>query len=105
MRPIACTLSSGQMRKRRRRWDELARRAFVARVLSDRGLRLEFRRDAGVEEELRDLALLEGACCAFADWDVTASDRHVELNVSASSVEGVAAVQAMFNKLASRRQR
>jgi hypothetical protein len=97
--PVACTLNGRAMEERRRRWDELAGRTLVARVETDRGLRLVFRAEAGVETELQELAALERDCCAFADWTVGSRGGDVVLEVSGSGDEGVAAVQAMFRAL------
>jgi len=96
MEQVACTLSDGQLSERRRRWQELAGRAFVERTEPPVGLRLAFRADDGVEAELRELAGLERKCCAFADWSVSGS----VLDVTAESDEAVAAVHGMFRSLA-----
>jgi hypothetical protein len=99
MEQIACTLDNGQMSERRQRWHELAGRAFVERNETERGLRLVFRNDTGVEDELRELAGLERDCCAFASWAVSAADGRSVLEVKGTSDEAVAAVQAMFRSL------
>jgi hypothetical protein len=96
---VACTLDSDQMSERRRRWDELARGAFVARQETERGLRLVFRRNEGVETELRELADLERDCCAFADWSVGAAGGDVVMEVAGTSDEAIAALHAMFRSL------
>jgi hypothetical protein len=98
-RIVACTLDVRSMRKRRKRWHDLAARAFVERAETERGLRLVFRDDPGVEEELRELARLEGRCCAFADWTVGTADGRTVLEVDGASAEAVAAVQSMFGSL------
>ena len=95
---VACSLDKDEMTQRGARWRDLGG-ALVERTPSERGQRLVFRREAGVEDELRKLAELEQECCAFADWAVSADDREVVLDVSGSSDEGVAAVQAMFRSL------
>jgi hypothetical protein len=96
---VACTLTESGMSERRRRWHELADRAFVSRVVVDRGLRLEFRPDAGVEDELRELALLERDCCRFATWEVGRADGLAVLDVLGETGEGIAAVKNMFRSL------
>jgi hypothetical protein len=97
---VACTLDNVAMKERRKRWHDLAARAFVERAVTDQGLRLVFRDGAGVEDELRELARLERQCCAFADWTVGAADGYVLLEVGGSGNEAVAAVQSMFEGLA-----
>src|SRR6266699_2327987 len=96
---IACSLDRENLAERRQRWFELGARAAVEVAATDRGLRLAFRADEGVEDELRRLAELERGCCAFADWSVTATSVQILLDVSGSSEEAVAAVQAMFGRL------
>ena len=94
---VACTLTKSGMSDRRASWHELADRAFVRRVVTERGLRLEFGRDA--EHELRELALLERDCCRFADWEVSAVGGHAVLDVTGKSDEAVIAVHNMFRSL------
>jgi hypothetical protein len=96
---VACTLTQSGMTERRRRWQDVAARAFVRRVVTDRGLQLVFRADSGVEDELRELALLERDCCAFARWNVTTEDAYTVLDVTAAGDAGLAAVQQMFRTL------
>jgi hypothetical protein len=98
-RPIACTLTETDMGERRRRWHDLAGRAFVCRVQTKRGLQVVFRADSGIEDDLRELALLERDCCAFANWDVSTAGGHAVLDVTGAGDEGVAAVQRMFRLL------
>ena len=99
--PIACTLTETGMSERRRRWHALAERAFVSRAQTERGLQLVFRADDGIADELRELALLERDCCAFASWDVTTDGGHAVLDVTGTGDEGVAAVQGMLMSLES----
>jgi hypothetical protein len=96
---VACSLGQSDLAERQARWRRLADASLVERTRTDTGLRLVFRRDDGVETELGELAELERECCAFADWTVTADGGRVVLDVSASSAEAVAAVQAMFATL------
>ncbi len=93
--PVACTLNGEAMGERQRRWQALAARAFVERIETDRGLRLVFHSETGVEVELHEPAALERDCCAFADWTVDGA----VLEISGHSDEGVAAVKAMFRTL------
>lgn len=83
--PIACSLNAVGQSSRRAVWESLG----------ERGVRLVFAREPGVEDELRELARLEGECCAFAEWRVEDHDRLV-LDVSAETA-GVRALQAMFD--------
>ena len=65
-------------------------------LTTEAGLRLLFRAAPAVEGELHQLAELERDCCAFADWSIHTRGRDVVLDVTATSQEGIAAVQAMF---------
>ena len=99
MEPVACTLNNERMNERRRRWHELAGRAFVERTETGRGLLLAFRGDEDVADELRELADLERDCCAFADWSVSVADGLAVLEVAGTGDEAIAAVHAMFRSL------
>lgn len=96
---VACTLNGEGMSERQRRWHELADRAFVERVETERGLRLVFRDQPGVPADLEALAALERECCAFANWTVGAAGGDVVLEVSGYGDEGAAAVRAMFRTI------
>src|SRR5579871_4109735 len=99
METVSCSLSRESLAERSERWHRLADRAFAGRAQTKEGLRLEFRREPGVEQELLELAALERECCAFADWRVHAENGVVALDVGGRSEEGIAAVQAMFTSL------
>jgi hypothetical protein len=96
---VACSLEEADLADRRDRWLQLGERAGVDVLATENGLRLLFRAAPGVEGELHKLAELERACCTFADWSVRNLGDEVVLDVSADREEGIAAVQATFNKL------
>jgi hypothetical protein len=93
---IACSLSAAELPERRARWGALIDRALAGRADLANGLRLSFRAESGVEEELRALAELERDCCGFAAFEVRATDAEVTLDVT-SSGEGVEAVRLLFS--------
>jgi hypothetical protein len=93
---VACTLTAEDLPARRRRWEALTGRALASRTSIADGVRLTFRAVPGVESELRALAELERECCAFADFDVTASRDQVRLDVT-SSGDGVTVVRELFS--------
>jgi hypothetical protein len=97
---IACSLDQKGLADRRERWLRLWARAGVDIIPTDSGLQLRFEHTPGVEQELGRLAALERQCCGFADWSVYRADELVMLEVSADSVEGVAAVHVMFEATA-----
>ena len=93
---VACSLSGADMAKRAWRWSRLRARAGRGRAVTETGLCLRFGDEPGVERELRRLAELERACCAFATWDVERRDGGLVLDIGAASPEGRAAVRTMF---------
>jgi hypothetical protein len=96
--PIACTLTADDLAKLRDRWHELASTAFVAREKTHDGLRLVFRPDPGVAEQLERLIAVERECCAWADWRLESADSGVVVDVC-SRGDGVAALHTMFTTL------
>ena len=81
---VACSLQQRQLVERRQRWQALAARAALDIAANERGLRLIFRAERGVEEELSELAALERECCSFADWSVRPS--RAELDETARAI-------------------
>ena len=90
---IACSLTADHLPERRRRWEALP---LVERAETACGVRLVFRAEPGVEEELRELAGLERDCCRFAGFEVSASGELVTLDVT-SAGDGVTAVRGIFS--------
>ena len=88
MRPIACTLDDGDRAERSTRWHA------VSPVVEETPSGLRISTTSSNVAELRELALLERDCCAFASWDVSAV-----LDVRAESAEGVSALHGMFGSL------
>ena len=94
-RPVACSLTSADMAARVGRWRRLAVRAMTGRTETADGLRIRFRADPGVEDELRDLAAGENDCCPWAAWAVKTAGHEVVLEIH-SQGEGVTALHGMF---------
>ncbi|HWX09208.1 MAG TPA: hypothetical protein VNY33_04455 [Gaiellaceae bacterium] len=92
---VACTLGTDDLATQAERWRALLERAAVARNDTELGRRIQFRADAGVEEELRALVAVETRCCSWAEWNVDRSGSEVVLDVH-STGEGVVALQGMF---------
>jgi hypothetical protein len=93
---VACTLGPGDLARRADRWEALTGRSRVRAARTDRGLRLVFRADPGVADELRDLAALERDCCAFAAWSVHETGGELTLEVTGDGDQAIAAVQSLF---------
>jgi hypothetical protein len=93
--PVACALTPADLAAQRDRWERLADRAMTERAKVARGLRLAFRPDPGVEEELRALVAVENECCPWATWTVESNAGGVVLDVR-STGSGIAALHGMF---------
>ena len=96
--PVACSLSTAGLAEQAGRWARLAARAMTGHAKTGDGLRLGFRPEPGVEEELRALVAVETQCCPWATWTVQASATQVVLDVRAAD-DGVTALHGMFTGL------
>jgi hypothetical protein len=94
--PIACTLSGADLGAQAARWRRLRDEAGLARIEAEDGLRLTFRDDQAVEDELRALVAVENDCCAWASWTVAREDGELVLH-AASTGQGVRTLHSMFN--------
>jgi hypothetical protein len=93
---IACELGGGETAAQVKRWMRLGREAGLERVETEDGLRIRFRDEPAVEEELRGLAAVESSCCSWARWEVRRADGGLILTVS-STPEGAATLHTMFS--------
>jgi hypothetical protein len=93
--PVACTLGSSDLAAQVGRWEQLIARAMTERAETGDGLRLSFRPEPGVEEELRRLVAVESECCRWAAWAVDTSAGAPVLDVR-STGPGVATLHGMF---------
>ena len=93
--PVACSLTPQDLATQATRWQQLAVRAMTDRAETANGLRITFRAEPGVEDELRELAAVENQCCPWATWTAEATAEHVVLDV-ASDGDGIAALHGMF---------
>jgi hypothetical protein len=93
--PVACTLGSSDLAAQAGRWERLIARAITDRTETADGLRLSFRPEPGVEEELRRLVAAENECCRWAAWSVDTNAGAPALDVR-STGPGVAALHGMF---------
>jgi hypothetical protein len=69
--PIACTLDAMGIANRVDEFADLFRRGLIGREPTDAGIRFRFAAAPGAEDEIRDLARREQACCAFFRFDIT----------------------------------
>jgi hypothetical protein len=96
---IACTLTPANLATQGERWRRLGARALIQRVPTEHGLRIVFRAEPGVEDELQALVAIERECCAWADWTVEVGLDQVVLAVC-STGEGISTLHGMFARLA-----
>ena len=92
---IACTLSPAGLAARAGRWERLIALAMTECIHAEDGLRMSFRPEPGVEDELRSLAAEENDCCSWAAWAVETVAGVPVLDVR-STGPGVAALHGMF---------
>jgi hypothetical protein len=92
---IACDLGGDEIRAQAERWTGLWRDAGLERVETKDGLRIRFRDEPAVGEELRALAAMESKCCSWARWEVRRADGNLILTVS-SMPGGAATLHTMF---------
>jgi hypothetical protein len=96
--PVACSLTMEDLTEQAGHWVRIAARAMTGLALTADGLRLVFRPEPGIEEELRALVAVETQCCPWATWTVRASATELALDVRASG-DGVTALHGMFTGL------
>jgi hypothetical protein len=97
--PVACSLSTQGLAEQAARWARLAARALTGHTKTATGVRLDFRPEPGIEEELRTLVAVETQCCPWATWTVRASATRLALDVRAAG-DGATALHGMFTGLA-----
>ncbi len=78
---LECTLSATEMADRRAAWAAL-KAARVDSMPSEAGFRIRYRSQPGISESLRTLATAEGACCGWADWEVSEEGGFAVLEVT-----------------------
>ena len=96
-RTIACSLSAAELSERGDELSELAGRALAGREREDGRVRLRFRAEPGVAEQVEDLARRERECCPFLDFAV--QDGASELVLSIRAPAAAAAVLDGFAAL------
>jgi hypothetical protein len=75
--PIACSLSSGDATTRQQQWDRL-----LGRARGREGMRVEFRPDPEILDELTRLVALERECCPFLEFQIEESGSALVLTAS-----------------------
>jgi hypothetical protein len=96
--PVACSLTSAGLAEQSDRWQQLAARAMTQRTETAHGVRISFRPEPGVEDELRQLVAVENECCPWAGWRVQTDAGQIVLDVH-STGEGIVTLHSMFTRL------
>ena len=92
---IACTLSPAGLAAQVGRWERLIARAMTGCSQTADGVRMSFRPEPGVEDELRRLAAEENDCCSWAAWAVETVAGAPVLDVR-STGPGITTLHDMF---------
>lgn len=95
--PVACTLNAADLAAQAGRWEQVMARTLTERTEITDGVRLGFRDEPGVEDELRQLADAESRCCPWATWTVRKATHEVVLVVRSTGA-GIATLHAMFTE-------
>ena len=93
--PVACRLTPASQAPQASRWAQLIARALTERTATANGLRIAFRPEPGVEEELRRLVAVETECCPWAAWAVETNAEATVLDVR-STGPGIATLHGVF---------
>jgi hypothetical protein len=96
--PVACTLTPADLAAQATRWRQLAAQALTERTETSYGLRLTFRTQPSVADELRRLAAVENQCCSWATWTVETGAQQTILDVR-STGDGIPTLHTMFTGL------
>jgi hypothetical protein len=97
---VACTLGAADLWTQAERWRRLMAGAAVAHHETPTGVRIEFRADAGVSEQLGQLVATESECCSWAKWAVDVAADAVVLDVTSTGA-GIAALHNMLTEASS----
>jgi hypothetical protein len=98
--PVACTLTLAVMTAQAGRWERLIAEAMTECTQTAEGLRIAFRPESGVEEELHRLVAMENCCCSWATWTVKTVAGARVLDVRSTGA-GIATLHGMFDSAAS----
>lgn len=93
LRPISCSLESGEMAGRMNEWQALLE-LVIDRTPVDGGISLSFSPEPALAAEVARLAVAEQACCAFFEFDlrVAGGKLHLEVRGPQEAQEIISAV-------------
>ena len=96
--PVACALTPADLAAQATRWRQLAAQAMTERTETGYGLRLTFRTQPSVADELRRLAAVENQCCPWATWTVE-TGRPADRARRPLDGDGITTLHTMFTGL------
>jgi hypothetical protein len=79
--PIACSLSAGDQQRRLQEMTSLADHVLGVEPARERGSRVRFRADVGVEAALTRIVDAERECCPFLDLSLSADGPDLTLSI------------------------
>jgi hypothetical protein len=94
-RAVACTLGTADLAAQAERWRRLYADAGSERIVTAEGVRVRFRRDSAVEQELQALVAVEVGCCAWAQWTVEEQAEELVLDVRSAGT-GIPVIHGWF---------
>jgi hypothetical protein len=97
-RPIACTLTDGDLRDRRKAWLKVGNYAKGSGEIPG-GMAFTFVAAPGVDDSLRELVRLEAECCPWMDFRLENTSIEVNLTVTATDADGERGVREAFAPL------
>lgn len=90
---IMCTPGPAELGRQAERWQILYATAGIRRTVIHSGLRVSFRIDAAVEDEVRALVATERECCGWANWSIDATADELILEIC-STGDGIAVIHS-----------
>ena len=91
----ACPLSEAALRRRGRHWRAVIDEALVEKAPVPGGVRLTFRPERSVVQDLVDLVDAERDCCGWASWTLTSTAEAAVVDVTARG-EQAQTVRSLF---------
>ena len=93
---VACTLPAPELRRRGRDWQAVIDDALVEKVPVAGGVRLTFRPERSVVDDLVRLVHAERDCCGWASWTLTSTAEAAVLDVTAEGERAAQTVRSLF---------
>ena len=96
---VACSLGAGDMEKRGQEWKRLLEANLIEQRDIPGGIRLLLRPSHYAPAEVRRLAALENACCAWITWSIT-EGANLQVDATTDQTQGTELLRAWFGSTA-----